>query len=431
MSSAIEKAEAAQAASAAVGPAPSTDTTSSDDSAPAPVRRAGRAPQPLLPPPAVAGPPPPPTTTPLEAVTAEITAVLAQLPAAARAEIDMTTIDFSDTKEYNHLQRKLTRHIEKERADRVVASATAAVNTTVPGSEAHLAAVRHLAHLNSCEGGWLLSPALAWMRISGSYYRVHARRYLRLPQPVCNYAGGVGSLRPPRSATSGADKSHDLYGDYLISVFNAEGQNQWTDLHEEIKHFFYRCAKQAGITSVSREKRADNAPASSARRPGDIKIGSTRHGWKAAAGKTLLLDVTTASAVCKSHAYKVAAAAGAAAKQAAADKTTKVLASGELSENQYFLPLAFESEGYKAAEVDKLLHAWAKLYKETRDLTNGDMSLLLFKWHSELAFIRAKFLAKCILERAAFCAEKQDNVDKITMDVRPPLPDQLHVFAAH
>ena len=27
--------------------------------------------------------------------------------------------------------------------------------------------------------------------------------------------------------------------------------------------------------------------------------------------------------------------------------------------------------------------------------------------------------------------DKQDNEDKITSDVRPPLPDQLHVFTAH
>ena len=53
------------------------------------------------------------------------------------------------------------------------------------------------------------------------------------------------------------------------------------------------------------------------------------------------------------------------------------------------------------------------------------MSLLLFKWTTELAFIRAKYTAKCILERAAFCSEKQDNENKVTPDVRPPLPDQL------
>ena len=45
-------------------------------------------------------------------------------------------------------------------------------------------------------------------------------------------------------------------------------------------------------------------------------------------------------------------------------------------------------------EANKLLHAWAKQHKEDNDLTNGDMSLMLFKWTTELAFIRAKFLAK-------------------------------------
>ena len=108
-----------------------------------------------------------------------------------------------------------------------------------------------------------------------------------------------------------------------------------------------------------------------------------------------------------------------------------MLNSGELSEDQHFLALGFESEGYVPEEAKKLLHAWAKLHKEDNDLTNGDMSLMLFKWTTELAFIRAKFLAKCILERAAFSAEKQDNIDGITHEVRPPLPHQLHVFAAH
>ena len=102
-----------------------------------------------------------------------------------------------------------------------------------------------------------------------------------------------------------------------------------------------------------------------------------------------------------------------------------MLNSGELSEDQHFLALGFESEGYVPEEAKKLLHAWAKLHKEDNDLTNRDMSLMLFKWTTELAFIRAKFLAKCILERAAFSAEKQDNIDGITHEVRPPLRSSL------
>jgi hypothetical protein len=39
-------------------------------------------------------------------------------------------------------------------------------------------------------------------------------------------------------------------------------------------------------------------------------------------------------------------------------------------------------------------------------LTKGDICLMLFKWTTELAFIRAKLLANCILERAAFSARQ-------------------------
>ncbi len=78
-----------------------------------------------------------------------------------------------------------------------------------------------------------------------------------------------------------------------------------------------------------------------------------------------------------------------------------------------------------------MLHAWAKLYAESRNLSKADMNFMLQKWLSELAFIRAKYTAKCLVERAAFCAEKQDNIDGIMIDVRPPMPHQLHVFAAH
>ena len=109
-----------------------------------------------------------------------------------------------------------------------------------------------------------------------------------------------------------------------------------------------------------------------------------------------------------------------------------MLNGGELSEDQHFLALGLESEGYVPAEAKKLLHTWAKQHMEENDLTKGEMSLMLFKWTTELAFIRAKLLAKCILERTVFSAEKQDsNINGIAPEVRPLLPHQLHVFAAH
>ena len=424
---AITTAEAAQAATAAAG---ANSSSSSDDGAPAPVRRGGlRARSARVAAPPAAATAPLPTTTPLQDVTADLTAALALLPDAARAEIVESVIGSTNLSDYVHLQRKLTRHIEEERASRVLNAAEAAANAAVPGSESHTRALRNLAHLRASDGTWLLAPALAHMRMSASHYRIRLRRFLRLTLPVCNYADGAGSSRPPRSASNVANPTHDLYGDFTLSDFRAVGQAQWLEMHEEIKHFFFRAAKQAGITSVTTEKRADLA--TSMRRPGDLKIGSTRHGWKAASGKTLLIDFTTISSVCATWVIQCSAASGGGGKGAAAEKTRAVLNSGELSEDQHFLALGFESEGYVPEEAKKLLHAWAKMHKEDNDLTNGDMSLMLHKWTTELAFIRAKLLAKCIRERAAFSAEKQDNIDGVTGDVRPPLPHQLHVFAAH
>jgi hypothetical protein len=84
----------------------------------------------------------------------------------------------------------------------VNAAADAAAAAAVPGGEKFGDAQRNVAHLNSCDGTWILAPALSYMRISSSYYRTYARRcYLRLPLPICNFGDGVGTSRPPRNFT--------------------------------------------------------------------------------------------------------------------------------------------------------------------------------------------------------------------------------------
>jgi hypothetical protein len=50
-------------------------------------------------------------------VTADLTSALALLPDAARAELDATVIGSTDLSNYVHLQRKLTRHVEEDRAE--------------------------------------------------------------------------------------------------------------------------------------------------------------------------------------------------------------------------------------------------------------------------------------------------------------------------
>ncbi len=45
-------------------------------------------------------------------------------------------------------------------------------------------------------------------------------------------------------------------------------------------------------------------------------------------------------------------------------------------------------------------------------------------------YLRAKYLAKCISERAQLSAETQDNEDAVRFDVRPPLASQVDLFVA-
>jgi hypothetical protein len=114
-------------------------------------------------------------------------------------------------------------------------------------------------------------------------------------------------------------KPADDYGDFTLSVYTGKGAEWWV-LHEQLKEFFYRCAKRARLGDVGLEGRGD--PSKSDERPGDVRIGST-HGWRAATGKELLLDITTADAVCKTYVELCAARAGAAAAAKADKKRNK------------------------------------------------------------------------------------------------------------
>ena len=51
------------------------------------------------------------------------------------------------------------------------------------------------------------------------------------------------------------------------------------------------------------------------------------------------------------------------------------------------------------------------------------------KWMAELAFIRAKHLATCIMERANMSLEEQQNKDGISADFRPPLSADVDLFS--
>ncbi len=104
--------------------------------------------------------------------------------------------------------------------------------------------------------------------------------------------------------------------------------------------------------------------------------------------------------------FAFAKQAGAGAKQAMKNKADECHALGIIPEEQCFQALSFESEGHMCKEAGQLLHAWSMLWMERHEKTKGDADRLLHRWRMELALLRAKFLAKCISERAHSCRQR-------------------------
>ncbi len=115
-----------------------------------------------------------------------------------------------------------------------------------------------------------------------------------------------------------------------------------------------------------------------------MRIGST-HGWRAATGKELLLDVTTADAVCKTYVELCAAREGAAAAEKVKEKRNKC--KHTLRPEQYLQTLAFESEGYTSPEAQQLLLVWAQMWAEKRNESPAAAKRLYYAWSCELAHL--------------------------------------------
>ena len=406
--SAVETAEAAQAAAAASEAVAAAGAGASAATPTAAVPADGAA----------------TTPSPVADISADIAAALRSLPGSARAEVDLSDIGGEAKaifEKYKGVQRKMTHEVEKAREKSMHASVDAALAAEVPNSERHAAALRTKAHLNPCDGGWVNAPPLSHMRLPNTLFAIRLRRYLNLPIPVCEDIGdGAGSARPPRS---GDGKPWDPLGDFTLSTFNIAHAAQWLNWHEDEKLFWYNTAKQAGITGVTQEKHVKGKQKI---RPGDVGITSTTHGWKAAEGKGLLLDVAHASAVCGQWVAKCAKEAGGGAAGKNAEKHDYY--KGKIPDDQHFISLASESEGRKCREAGQLLHAWSKLWAERRGESKAAAARMLFKWTTELDFRNAKNLAKCINERALLSKEMQDNEDKVGGDVRPPLSSHVDLF---
>jgi hypothetical protein len=185
-------------------------------------------------------------------------------------------------------------------------------------------------------------------------------------------------------------KPADSFGDFTLStVFSCKGANQWITMHNAVTSFLFKCAKQARLGDVDMEQ----IVSTSRHRPGDVRVKTTTHGWKAAEGEKLLMDATICSAVCDTNVVACAADVGGGAAAAAEDKLRKAKAADCIPTDSHFLPLPFESEGYACKEVGQLLMAWAKLWAQGRDETALAAKKLHHRWMTELHCIHARHLA--------------------------------------
>ena len=254
------------------------------------------------------------------------------------------------------------------------------------------------AFLNSCDGRWVRTTRLLWLQLSNEEAPLRMQRYLRLP--LSALAGIVG--------TRGLDKHGtliDKYGDALLSGYKAKGDNEYNTLHNSLCRMASTCASQAHIHN----KLEGGKVRGTKKRPGDVRFSgdSGSHGWTAAGSRELWVDVTVVCPVLPTYVRAAAAERGAAAAVAARHKHNKYL--NDIPGLVYFLPLAFETEGYHPEDLEKLLLGFA-FKRATSEGLDGPAAkqrarLWTDYWLNQFAITHARFLARCVWNRAAACKD--------------------------
>jgi hypothetical protein len=265
---------------------------------------------------------------------------------------------------------------------------------------------RDRAHFNSCDGRWLRAARLPYMQLTNGEAATRMQRYLRLP------------LACARGLRVGKDgKEVDPYGDNFLSTYKALGANEWILAHNQQRDLLGRKAKQAGLEGVTVDK--GGAIEGSDDKPDDVRLpfGSETHGWKAAGTKEVLVDVTWVSAVCDKHVAAAARVPGGAASEAMAGKHTRYR--DTIMSHQFLQPLAMESEGQMCAEWEEMLLALAKKWAERRLRDDKAARRMQGYWLDELAVIHARYLARCLINRATACKGRE----QVRAEVPPTLAE--------
>jgi hypothetical protein len=320
---------------------------------------------------------------PILASLAELAERLSALLPKGEAKECLHLADFAGAAPPGGLQHALAANAER--------AALAAAKAAAGLSEVDLA------QLNSCDSRWLTHARMRWLQLSDEDVVTRMQRYLR--QPLTVLEGMVGRPSLGKVARTGQAVIIDAFGDCFLSVYNAKEDNEWNIFHNALRDAVADIGRRCGA-HVQTEKgwrRAFDA-AKDQHRPADVLLRGS-HNYEPAGPNDIYGDLTCVSAVADSYVSAAAVEAGAAAERAAQQKRSDV--AGKVPSDGYFLPLAFEADGFTSKCVNALLFGLAKTRADRDD---ADICARR-AWHQHsmdaLAHTHARGLARCIMRRAA------------------------------
>jgi len=282
------------------------------------------------------------------------------------------------------IQRVLTHAVEKD----VHASAIAAAR---PDEIMR-------AFLHSCDGRWVRTSRLRWLQLANEETTLRMQRYLR--QPLSALAGIVG--------TRGVDTKRtvlDPFGDALLTGYKAKNDAEHINTHNALSRLLSTCASQAHVRNVLEGGKVRGTK----KKPGDVRLcgDAGSHGWAPALNREVWADVTVVCPVLPSYVHAASAERGATAAKAARGKRGKYR--DDIPGFVFFLPLAFETEGYHTTDLTKLLYGFA-MKRATADGWDGAAakkraSCWCDFWLNQFAMKHARFTSRCVLHRASVCKD--------------------------
>lgn len=267
---------------------------------------------------------------------------------------------------------------------------------------------------------------MKWLQLSNEETSIRLQRYLRLPLAVIAPLTGKRAIDTHGTVV-------DCHGDALLSGYHAIGDAEHTHWHNALRDACAGAASQAKVV-CEREK---GKVKGTKKTPGDLRCpgSSGAHGWTPAHQRELWADITVVCPVLQSYVKGASQSRGFAAAAAARNKLSKY--SGVIPGLAFFLPLAFETEGYQPDALEKLFLGWAHKRADAVGLVGQEAKRQAARWVdywlNDVAMTNARFMARCVFHRAqanisaktpASIRSQVQYADMSAASRRPPPPPQ-------